>query len=291
MWVNPPDVVVINMSAHTSRMTQALAKAIRYRHRKYIAMLGGINYTDTPEVIDYYLQADMVITHTRWQRDYMLSMPHYSQLDISVLPLGVDCEQFAPAPKTISLGNPGLLFVGRWQKIKGIHHAVDALGRIKQHFSGAKLHIIGPVSDKNYEATVKKQIMDAGLEDAVICLGPLKHRELPKFFQSADFLLLPSVPGLESFGMVIIESMACGTPVVALRAEGGGPNEIISHNEDGLLVDAVEIPSAILQIWKHPSWYRQMRTNARQKAVQQYSVQVTQRLFEEMITRVSAFSD
>ncbi|MBK8023632.1 MAG: glycosyltransferase [Chloroflexi bacterium] len=116
---------------------------------------------------------------------------------------------------------------------------------------------------------------------------PDSYDQLVSWYQNADFFLLPSTPGLESFGMVVVESLACGTPVVALKAEGGGPNEIVTHGEDGFLVHADQIGRTLLQALEQPEAMARMRLAARRKAVEQYSIGVTQSAFFDIVSEAT----
>lgn len=285
--LSPPDLLVLNMSAHTSAMTRAMGKVVARAGRPYLAMLGGVNYTLNDEVVEYYRNASTIISHTHWQAREIAAVEQLGNSRVRVLPLGVDCEHFRPAHDRRPDGSPMLLFVGRWLELKGIHHAVEALRVVKARHAGAKLHIVGPYSSPPYVERVRAQIRDAGLEDAVSITGLVPYDHLVEWYQIADFLLLPSTPGLESFGMVIVESLACGTPVVALKAEGGGPNEIITHGEDGFLVKADQIGPTLLQVLEQPQAMARMRITARRKAVEYYSIGVTQSAFFDIVTEVT----
>lgn len=281
----PPDVLVINISGQGSRLARALGRICEARSRRYIAMIGGVHLSLTAENVRYFREASAIIVHTRAQKTQLERLPEFVGARLGVMPLGVNLERFQPAPHRARerIGDPGLLYAGRWLAWKGLARAVEAFAQVKQAYPNAQFHIVGPQSDAAYVAQVRRQITMYGLDDAVHIHDTLPQDALIPWYQGADFLMLVSDPGEESFGMVAVESMACGTPVVALKAEGGGPAAIITHGVDGLLVDQDNIGAAIIDLYANETHYNQMRDAARHKVATQYSEAVTAQAFEDII--------
>lgn len=275
MLTAPPDVTIINVSGYGSRFARHLALACRVRGRAYIAMIGGVGLTLDRYLMDYYLNAACIITHTRGQKEQVERMLGLSEGKVVVMPLGIETSQFTPPQVLPSMHELHLLFVGRWQELKGIHHALAALQQIRGVFPNARLTLVGPQSDPDYTTSIMAKIGELGLMSHVDILGPLPYDELVHWYQQAHFLLLPSEPGKESFGMVMVESLACGTPVIALAATTGGAAEIISHHIDGILTQPEQMANDILQIFGDSTRYQRMRLEAREKALKQYSLSVT----------------
>jgi glycosyltransferase involved in cell wall biosynthesis len=173
--------------------------------------------------------------------------------------------------------------VGRWQPWKGLHRALEALDVVRRRYPQARLHIIGPESDAVYARQIRLRIQDLNLADSVIIHGPIPYADLPQWYQSADLLILPSDPGKESFGMVVAESMACGTPVVALSAAQGGPAEMITHAVDGLLVEEAEMGAAIVELCGQPDHLLAMREAARQKVLGHFTRKVTAQILQDIV--------
>jgi D-inositol-3-phosphate glycosyltransferase len=154
---------------------------------------------------------------------------------ISIVPPGVDIGRFYPIPEDEAKDAIGegkcprlLLFVGRIEPLKGIDTLIRALAMVRQ--SGAMDHecyslaIIGGEPDAPHEELsvemVRLQALcrELGLEDLVVFLGKRSQETLPYYYSAAEIVIMPS--HYESFGMVALEAMACGTPVVASQVGG-----------------------------------------------------------------------
>jgi len=161
---------------------------------------------------------------------------------IDVVPNGVDVERFRPIPKSkaremlgLHRGETMLLSVGSLRPTKGIQYLLLALAKIKklQRAPGLKLYIIG---DGKYRASLERQIAQLGLQSCVKLTGRIAHEQLYKWYNAADLFCLPSAR--EGWPNVIMESLACGLPVLATNV--GGVPEIVVSQKYGLLVEASE---------------------------------------------------
>lgn len=276
---NTPDVTIINMSGHSSPFSYDLSKVILENKKQYIAMLGGQHYSDTPDNRDYYKNANHILVHTNLQKKDMESMEMFQGLDIRVFPLGVDCDVFKPLLHKNN--SPKLLFVGRIVEWKRIHLAIEAVKVLMENgFPKAHLKIIGPVFSENYLNSLKMMIKNNGLQDNVEILGHKEHDELPKYFQEADLFTLPS--DKETFGMVMIEAMACGTPVAGIDCPGG-PADVITHLENGLLSSPARYSETILEYFKNEESVEKIAENAREKVLKEYSIEATYKILKKSI--------
>ncbi|WP_419964746.1 glycosyltransferase family 4 protein [Pelomonas parva] len=154
---------------------------------------------------------------------------------LHVLRNGVDLERFRPWPQTdmraelgVS-GEPLLLSVGHLIERKGHHVAIEALAEIVKQRPGARLVIIGEGEER---AALTALAVRLGVADQVRLTGSLPNTELPKWYSAADALLLCS--SREGWANVLLESMACGTPVVA--TDIWGTPEVVALPEAGRLV-------------------------------------------------------
>ncbi|TGD57156.1 glycosyltransferase family 4 protein [Flavobacterium humi] len=272
-----PDVSIINMSGHSSPFSYELSKVILQKGKKYIAMLGGQHYTDNAWSREYYKNADHILVHTNMQKKTMEEMDMFRNLDIRVFPLGVDCTVFVPGNQSANASDaPKLLYVGRIVEWKRVHLAIKALHALVQNgFPKASLNIIGPTSSENYLTELKELVQKYDLSKNVHFLGHKEHADLPRYFQEADLFTLPS--DKETFGMVMIESMACGTPVAGIDCPGG-PADVIANNRDGLLASPEDYPTAVLQLFKNEGLLREMQSKAREKVLEKYSIEETTRV-------------
>lgn len=195
------------------------------------------------------LRADKVIATTPFEKDILIKAYSVLPEDIVVIPCGVNTEVFTPLKNKIRIkndlkGKKIILFVGRFEENKGLEVLLEALVKLKNDNSdktqASHLIIAGgdplalPEQDISPE---KKRYLDYinrnGISDLVTFVGPLDHKELRKYFSSADVTVVPSY--YESFGLVAIEAMTCGCPVIASRT--GGLQHIVRNGKTGLLVE------------------------------------------------------
>lgn len=276
-----PDLTIINMSGHGSKYVFKLARLLRKKNKPYIAMVGGMNMSYSGNALEYYQNAHHIIVHTYYQKEVIIQKEGFADLDITVLPLGIDTSVFCPKEEKISSSENRLLFVGRISRLKQIEIAIKAVCYLQaNHSHKTKLSIIGPVSDTAYYDELKELVSELNASEYVVFLGSVQHDALIEHYQNSDVLLLPSQH--ESFGMVITEAMSCGVPVVALKG-AGGPDEIITDGIDGILSTPEEYTEAVLQFFQNQEAVKQMKINARETVIAKYSIEETTRVLFESI--------
>lgn len=267
-----PDVTLINMSGHGSNYVFKLAKLLRKKNSPYIAMVGGIHMSTEGEALKYYQNAHHIIVHTSIQKKELMSYVGFKNLDIRVLPLGVDTSLFLPSNE-LNQNTINLLFVGRISRLKQIELAVKVVYELKKtQYKSVILKIIGPISDVVYYEELMELISQLDLVNNINFIGVIEQNKLIPFFQNANLLMLPSAH--ESFGMVMVEAMACGTPVAALR-NAGGPDEIIDNQITGLLSKKENYSSDIISYFKNEDEIFKISKNAREKVLKKYSIEIT----------------
>ena len=167
---------------------------------------------------------------------------------IAVIPCGVDTELFQPMAQSTAKDllevppGPMLLYVGRLQPIKGLETLLDAVARLGD---SSRLYIVGGDADepepspmargssaRGHAGRLRARVRALGLQDRVHFLGAQPQRRLRLFYAAADATVMPSA--YESFGMVALEAMACGCPVVASRV--GGLQTTVKDGATGYLV-------------------------------------------------------
>jgi len=178
---------------------------------------------------------ERIVAATAAEKAQLEFLYHAPSRKIVIIPPGVDTSRFYPIPKDeakafigIPLEGRMILYVGRIEPLKGIETLIRALRLIQEtgrlaccpHY----LVIIGgdpSVSETQMDsemARLQRLARDLGLKDVVLFLGKQAQESLPYYYSAADVLVLPS--HYESFGMVALEAMACGTPVIASQVGG-----------------------------------------------------------------------
>jgi D-inositol-3-phosphate glycosyltransferase len=159
---------------------------------------------------------------------------------INVVPCGVNMELFHPVERTSARHILGLtdekvlLFVGRLDPLKGADRLLEAVPYLND-FKALKLIMIGGDESSRVEiGKLQSRCIELGISDKVIFKGTVKQTELPAYYSAADICVVPSY--YESFGLVALEALACGTPVVA--ADIGDVKNIIRPLKTGYIVSS-----------------------------------------------------
>jgi glycogen(starch) synthase len=156
--------------------------------------------------------------------------------DTGIAHSGVDLSLFAPAPQRREWSGR-MLYVGRIDERKGIETAVRAVG----HLPGASLTVVGS-GDEEYLKRLREIVRDTGIEDRVEFRDAAPRKELPAIYRDADVVLFP-VLWEEPWGLVPLEAMAAGIPVLATGR--GGSGEFLRDGENCLLYEPAEDPEAL----------------------------------------------
>lgn len=281
-YLKTPDVTIINMSGHGSKYCFKLAKLLRKRGKPYIAMIGGMNLSTEGPAKEYFQHAHHIIVHTELQKKQLLQLETFKDLDIQVMPLGIDTEVFVPKQKNNQ--NIELLFVGRITRLKQIELCLETVGYLlNNQDEKVKLTVIGPVSDSEYYSELKTFTSELKIIDNVDFVGVVDHKNLVPYYQKADLLLLPSAH--ESFGMVMVEAMACGTPVAALKGSGG-PDEIVEDGFNGMLASKETFAERVLEFVQSSKMQEDYMENSRMMAEQKWSLEQTEVTMRNSINKV-----
>lgn len=191
--------------------------------------------------------ADRLIAASPLEKTQMTELYGADPTKIDVIPCGVDLELFRRLPRgearahiDIPPNHKMVLFVGRIERLKGIDVLMEAMAlalREMNHLRGELcLCIIGgdpDAGEMDREMARLQQMREKlGISDVVTFLGKQNQDALPYYFSAAEVCVIPS--HYESFGMVALEAMACGTPVIASKV--GGLTYTIEHGRTGFLV-------------------------------------------------------
>ena len=193
-----------------------------------------------------------------------------------IIPNGVDLERFsddvAPFEQYLD-GKKNILFLSRLEFRKGLNYLLNAFLLVKREMPDVRLLVVGPGTRlrRRYERWVRK----TGLED-VVFIGYASYEDVPRYYKTADIFSVPAT-GRESQGLILLEAMAMGKPVVATSIAGYA--SVVTHGEDGLLVpprNYQELSQALLTLLNDEALRRQMGAKGKAK-VKDYDWKVVSR--------------
>jgi D-inositol-3-phosphate glycosyltransferase len=181
-----------------------------------------------------------IIVATEREKADLMRFCGASPEGIAVIPCGVNMDLFQPVDRQTARSQLGfasdekhVLFVGRIEPLKGVDRLLKAIARLNNR--SVRLRIIGGDERSRQELERLRQLAGGlGVQEQVNFLGVVRQSELPRFYSAADVCVVPS--HYESFGLVVLESLACGTPVVA--ADVGAARAIIRQGKTGYVIPA-----------------------------------------------------
>lgn len=183
-----------------------------------------------------------------------------------IVPNGIDLDRFRTPhsrPASFAADHRHILYVGRLEPRKGVVHLVQAMRRVQDRAPSVRLVIAGEGPDRaSLEALARNISVDATFS------GRISDDELPAYFQASDVVCAPAVGG-ESFGLVLLEAMACGTAVVASRIDGYAG--LVGDTDCARLVtpaDAGALAGALAQLLNDEEQRRALGTRAAEHASQ-----------------------
>ncbi len=186
---------------------------------------------------DLMASATRIIAYSPHERDSMVRLYGADPGKILLIPCGVDLQMFRPLDQhTVRdrLGLDGekvLLFVGRIEPLKGLELLIHATAQMDTSQPLRVLVVGGGLEHDSEVERMRGLARRLEISEIVDFIGRVDHEELPVYYNAADVCVVPSF--YESFGLAALESMACGTPVVATRV--GGLSTIVQHGHTGYL--------------------------------------------------------
>jgi len=153
----------------------------------------------------------------------------YGKEDVAIIENGVDFSEFKNAKaRELPYRKPRVIFVGRIDENKGVEYLIKAFLHVRKNKKSASLLIVG-------DGPLKKRLENNyGSMDDVHFLGRIPHEEIPEYLAACDLFVLPSI--IEGQGLVLMEALASGLPVIA--SDLRGISELIIDGENGMLTKA-----------------------------------------------------
>jgi len=252
--------------------------AVKYQSLVEIPQVANTRLRIEREILE---RANCVVATSPQEQETLRSLVS-TRGQIEVIPCGTDTNNFrltskahARAKLKLDSREKVVLYVGRFDERKGIETLVRAFALLKSYdLQNLKLIIVGGSSanmpDGAERNRIENIIDELGLGDSTVFAGRIGHDILPLYYTAADVCVIPS--HYEPFGLVAIEAMACGVPVVASNV--GGLKFTIVHEETGLLVESKNIEAfanGIHRILFDELWVRKMRKQASANVNQRFS--------------------
>ncbi len=188
---------------------------------------------------DVAVSCQRVVAATQRERDCLVIDYGASPEAISVIPCGVNLGVFRPVDRQMARRHLGFnggsiaLFVGRIEPLKGVDRLLQAMTYLNKA-AGVRLVVVGGDEQSQSEVQrLRNLARELHIQDSVTFAGMVLQEELPYYYSAADVCVIPS--HYESFGLVALESLACGTPVVATRV--GGTETVVQQHRTGYVVD------------------------------------------------------
>ncbi len=255
-------------------------------------------------------QADVIVTasldyikHSQI-KDFYFSHPE----KFKEIPFGVDTEKFQPKSVNLPSENKmvaktktlvkritelfikknkiNLIFIGGLDKahyFKGVSVLLNALPRLELHRLNLKI-----VGSGDLQSEYENLAARLNLNKHVEFTGKLNDKELTRALQNSDLLILPSINNNEAFGLVLIEALACGVPVIA--SDLPGVRSVFEDGKEGLLVKPGSIEDLnrkLEYILKHESVRKNMCVSARRLALRKYDKKLMKQKYEDLLSEQS----
>lgn len=198
--------------------------------------------------------ADRILVGSSFARQSFIDLG-YDASRIVVTPYGVDAGQFTPREQPRRDGMFRVLFVGQIGQRKGLSYLFEGYEKFRR--ADSELHVVGGYC-AGHEVYARFQSLYRHTSH-------VPHKDLPSLFRDADVFVFPSL--IEGMGLVVLEAMACGVPVITTTH---GPGDIVRDGVDGFFVpirDPEAIASRLDQLYRDPSLREQLGRNAREQAL------------------------
>jgi glycosyltransferase involved in cell wall biosynthesis len=240
--------------------------------------------------------ADAVLTNSNFLSREIANLYGVAQKRIYVVHNGVDLQTFYPRDsrqrifKRLGLHSKShlILYLGGFRPVKGPAYVLDAFKKIHQRNRNIKLLFVGghaPLDEIFKDATVKT-VQALRKKGVLHSISNIPHFRLPEYYSAADAIVVPSI--YDAFPKVIMEAMACNTPVIA--SDAGGIPEIVYHEKTGLLVrpaNSNELTEAVERVIRNRYLKEAITDDARKLVEQKFTWKIaakrTLEVYEQLL--------
>jgi glycosyltransferase involved in cell wall biosynthesis len=284
-WLIPQGLVAIAVKALTG------ARVVVTVHGGDVFSLNGRLLRRVKKLI--LENADTVVANSRVTAEACRSL--YDGREYEIVPMGVDTSRFSPGPKSATLvsrhalGDFTILFVGRLTEDKGLLDLVEALHLLKRSGVDFKALIVG---SGDQESHLRERVERLGLVDEVDLVGWVPSDDLAEYYNTADVFVGPSIVGSkgwqEALGLVFVEALATGLPVVSTST--GGIADVVEDHVTGFLVDQhspEQIAERLRLLHGDRDLLRGMSERARATVEQRFSWTTVNRRYVELLEELS----
>lgn len=227
-----------------------------------------------------YFRSDLILVGSTFARDSLIR-EGVDGSKVAVVPYGVDVELFSPIDESemdMQRDRFNVLFVGTLTEGKGVHYLMEAYRRFRT--PKTTLTMVG-------DDELKSGMTLSG-DPSVKTVPRVARCQLPSYYRQAAVFVLPTL--FEGMGMVVLEAMACGIPVVVTNR---GPNEVVRDGVDGFIISAEDsdaITERLQLLYEKPDLRRSMGQNARLRALQYSWDQYSRRALDAILSAYTSKS-
>lgn len=249
--------LVISMHLHFSPLALAIRESFGI---PYVLMAYGIEAWRNNSALRQksLRKADLVLAISRYTRDWLIEKEGVNPERVQILAPTYTAQQFSISSKpqrlmekyNLNVENPVILTICRLveeERYKGYDQIIKAMPQILSEVPNARYLIVGKGPDR---PRIEKLIAEVGVQDAVTLVGFVPDEELADYYNLCDLFAMPSKA--EGFGIVYLEALACGKPVLAGNKDGS--RDALADGELGILVDpddVGEIAREMIQVITH----------------------------------------
>lgn len=299
-YLKKSDIVFLNQPNFNGLFLAILAKIFNKKVISLFHCQVFLKPTFFNKIINFFLNSSMIIQLKLsnkiiiYTKEYFQSLPYYSYLKEKVVPILPPIEELKINKNFFQKikKNKNRIFIGFSGRIaseKGIEYLINAIFQIK-HIKNKKITLLfaGPYGERvagenNYFLKIKRLLKEKNINHKF--LGNLKNGQLGAFYKAIDLLVLPSINSTEAFGMVQVEAMILGTPVVASSLPG--VNLPIKLTKMGLLVEpknVQQLKEAILKVVINRQKFANKKLTSNAKKV--FNIRKVYRFYEELFKKL-----